>query len=146
MRRLHAFLRDRSGANAVEFALLAGPLMLIMLGTIEFGRAQWAQQVIQEVAIASARCMGVPQSGCMSGSSYNAAASVTFARTMASGRGVTLAISDVAINHNATCYGITGFSSVTITHTFDSALPSFISALASGPTMHATSCFPNQGS
>jgi Flp pilus assembly pilin Flp len=37
IRRLRRLGRDKSGATAVEFALLAGPFLLIVLGLIEIG-------------------------------------------------------------------------------------------------------------
>ncbi|UVK53530.1 pilus assembly protein [Mesorhizobium sp. AR02] len=33
-----SFLRDRSGAQAVEFAPLSVPLLMVLMGTFEFGR------------------------------------------------------------------------------------------------------------
>jgi Flp pilus assembly protein TadG len=37
IRRLRRLGRDKSGATAIEFALLAGPFLLIVLGLIEIG-------------------------------------------------------------------------------------------------------------
>ena len=37
MRRLAQLRKDSSGATAIEFALLAGPFLLIVLGLIEIG-------------------------------------------------------------------------------------------------------------
>ena len=38
MRRLRRLIGDRSGAAAVEFALIGLPFILLLLGLIEFGR------------------------------------------------------------------------------------------------------------
>ncbi len=38
MRRLGRFITDRGGAAAIEFALIGLPLILLLLGLIEFGR------------------------------------------------------------------------------------------------------------
>lgn len=146
MRMLRTFLGDSRGANAIEFALLAGPFLLLMLGTIEFGRAFWSRHVIQEVSIAGARCMAVPQPECMAGGKYDEAATLQFIMASANVKGVALAQSDVTVDREATCFGSSGFSSVTISYRFRTALPDFLTALASGAAMKATSCFPTQGS
>jgi Flp pilus assembly protein TadG len=146
MRMLRTFLGDSRGANAIEFALLAGPFLLLMLGTIEFGRAFWSRHVIQEVSIAGARCMAVPQPDCMADGKYDQAASLQFIMASANVKGVALAQPDVTLNRDATCFGSSGFSSVTISYQFTTALPGFLTALASGAEMDATSCFPTQGS
>ncbi len=39
MKKKHGFLADRRGATAVEFALVALPFVMLLLGLIEFGRA-----------------------------------------------------------------------------------------------------------
>jgi Flp pilus assembly protein TadG len=146
MRMLRSFLGDSRGANAIEFALLAGPFLLLMLGTIEFGRAFWSRHVIQEVSIAGARCMAVPQPECMADRKYDQAASLQFIMASANVKGVALKQQDVTLSRDATCFGSSGFSSVTISYRFTTALPDFLTALASGAEMDATSCFPTQGS
>lgn len=146
MRMLRRFLHDRRGANAVEFALIAGPFLLILLGTVEFGRAFWYRHVIQETAIEAARCIAVPQPDCASGGAYSQATAVAHVIASAGRKGVTLTSSDVTVSRNASCFGSSGFSSVSISYEFDTALPGFLSALVGGPRMSATSCFPTQSS
>lgn len=34
-------LRSTSGASAIEFALIAMPLLLFLFGTMEYGRLMW---------------------------------------------------------------------------------------------------------
>jgi Flp pilus assembly protein TadG len=58
-RSFRRFAGARSGATAVEFALVIGPLLLVLLGTVEVSRLLWTRQAIQSVAIAGARCLGV---------------------------------------------------------------------------------------
>lgn len=145
MKTLRKFLGDSRGANAVEFALLAGPFLLVLVGTVEFGRAFWSRQVVQEVAIAGARCVAVPQPSCMAAGKYDATAARQYIMTSASSKGVALTQPNVTLDRNATCFGTSGFSQVTIAYTFSTALPDFITALASGAVMNATSCFPTQG-
>ncbi len=66
-RRLIQAGASRSGASAVEFALVLFPLLLVIFGVIEFGRAMWTREALQETAIAGARCMGVLNSNCATG-------------------------------------------------------------------------------
>ena len=145
MRKLPSFLRDRSGANAVEFALLSVPLLLVLFGTVEFGRMYWAQHLLQETATTGARCVGVLQSGCTKSGVYNAATTISYISSMAATDGIVLTGSNITVNNNTTCSGLSGFSTVRISYTFSTVLPTFLTALASGPLLSATACFPNQG-
>lgn len=137
---------DRRGASAVEFAMVAGPLLLLLLGTIEFGRLMWLRQALEETATAGARCMGIPQPECTSGGVYNSAAARNFIVGQAAGWGLQVASGDVAVNRAATCSGLPGFSTVSISYTFSSAVPILAEAIGAGPTVTAQVCFPNQGS
>ena len=69
--RLLALLADTRGASAVEFALVAGPFLLILVGSVEFGRYVWTRQAIQDTAIAGARCVGVLQRPCEQDGVFN---------------------------------------------------------------------------
>lgn len=142
---LFRFARSISGASAVEFAILAGPMALLLFGSLEFGRLYWVRQALQETAIAGARCMGVLQPGCKSGTTYSSSATQAYIKEMARDRGVTLSNSDLTLSPNTTCSGVAGFSSVTINYTFETALPPFVAeALVNGLDLTATACFPNQ--
>lgn len=142
---LSRFLRDARGTSAVEFAILAGPMALLLVGSLEFGRLYWVRQALQETAIEGARCMGVLQPGCKAGTSYSSAATTTFIKDTAKGRGVKLSDSDLTLSPNTSCSGVSGFSSVTINYTFETALPPFVAeALVDGLQLTATACFPNQ--
>jgi Flp pilus assembly pilin Flp len=56
-------LRQQRGAVAVEFALIMPVLLLILVGTLEFGRV-WSQlQVFQGAAREGARCAAVKAGG-----------------------------------------------------------------------------------
>ena len=140
-----SFVEDRSGANAVEFALLSIPLLMVLFGTVEFGRMYWAQHVLQEIANAGARCAGVLQSGCAQNGVYNATNTITYISSRAATDGITLTGTNITVNNNTSCSGLSGFTSVQISYTFTTVLPSFLTALASSPGLSATACFPNQG-
>ena len=138
------FARHEGGASALEFALLAVPLLLIIVGTIEYGRALWTQQAMQSLAIATARCIGVSQSQCTTSGSYSSTKTNTYLIAEAAKLGVALQTTNITINASTTCQSVTGFATVGISYTFVSAVPAFITALAIGPTLRASACFPNQ--
>lgn len=56
-RAIRRFRRDDSGATALEFALLALPLMLMTFGIIEFGRALFLQQTLTYATDKAARTL-----------------------------------------------------------------------------------------
>jgi Flp pilus assembly protein TadG len=145
MSRLRSLLRDKSGANAVEFALLSVPVLLMLMGTFEFGRMYWAQHVLNEIAAAGARCMGVLQSGCTLNGAYNAASATSYISNRAATDGIILNSANITLNNNTTCSGLSGFSSVQVSYTFATVMPAFITSLANGPNLSAQACFPNQG-
>ena len=146
MRRLRRLGRSEGGAAAVEFAAVLGPLLLLIFGVFEFGRLLWVREALQETAMAGARCMGMSASSCAASGAYNSSNTTSYLETTAAGWGVTLAPSNLTLNNNATCGGVTaakGFSSVTITYTFQSVIPTFITSLSGGKTLTSTACFPN---
>lgn len=145
MKCLKSFLLNNSGANAVEFALLSVPLLLVLMGTIEFGRMYWAQHVLEQTATAGARCVGVLLPGCTQNGVYNAASTVSYISGIAATDGIVLSSTNITVNNNTSCSGLSGFSTVKISYTFATALPAFITSLVNGPNLSAQACFPNQG-
>lgn len=138
------FIRDERGASAVEFAIVAVPLLLLLFGTIEYGRLMWTRQAMQSLANETARCMGIVQTECASAGSYNAAATRTHLIAGARAFAVELKPANITLSPSTSCHGIAGFSSVRIIYRFTSAVPEFITALATGPELSVTACFPNQ--
>jgi Flp pilus assembly protein TadG len=146
IRRIAVFWRSHGGATAVEFAAVLGPLMILIFGVFEFGRLLWTREALQETATAGARCMGMSATSCASGGTYNSGDSDTYIEGLANSWGVTLTAANITLNSNTTCAGVSaanGFSSVTITYTFQSVVPSLITALSGGTTLTSTACFPN---
>jgi Flp pilus assembly protein TadG len=134
--------RDRRGVAAVEFALVALTMLTWIFGMMEAARAYWSYQIIQEVAIQGARCMGIISSSCASGGVYDASTAKTYMVTQASNLGLTLPASDITVTRPATCASTTGFSSVSISYDFKTLLPVMIPSLSS-VTLTASSCFFN---
>lgn len=143
---LRRFQLADAGAAAVEFAMVLGPLLLLIFGVFEFGRLLWIREALQETATAGARCMGMSASSCAASGVYSSANTTTYIESAATTWGVTLTGSNITLNNNATCAGVSatnGFSSVTITYTFQSVVPNFVTALSGGTTLTSTACFPN---
>ncbi|WP_020179753.1 TadE/TadG family type IV pilus assembly protein [Methylopila sp. M107] len=139
------FRGDASGATAVEFSIIVIPLLLSLLGSVEFGRMLWTRQSMSEVAIMASRCIGLPQTECSASGVRDAAKTRTFALSLASNWKLPLTDANVAIDTAATCGGAAGFSKITITYKFATAVPQLIKQLADNP-MTVSSCFPNSTS
>ena len=143
-----ALARACGGASAVEFALVLPMFLTLVFGGIEFGRLLWTKEALQETAIAGARCMAIAQgatqdSPCASGSSYSATSTKSYIQTVASGWGVTVPTSGIALYPTGNASACTGLSQVTLTSTFYSVAPSLVQLAAGGTTLTATACFPN---
>ena len=48
--------RDQRAAAAVEFAIVVGPLILLLIGIMEFGRALWLLNALHYASEEAARC------------------------------------------------------------------------------------------
>ncbi len=134
------------GATAVEFALVAPMFLMLVFGAIEFGRVLWTEQALQEAAIAGARCMAIaqgtkPNGSCTASGSYSY--TTTYVQNVASGWGLTLPNAGISLNNSASCGGTGGFSKVTLTKTFTSAVPLLVHLSAGGITLTASGCYPN---
>jgi Flp pilus assembly protein TadG len=134
---LARFQRDTRGVAAIEFAFVIVPLLLFMFGIIEFSRAYWTQEALQETATVTARCMGLGLSSCSSPSAGQA-----YAVSVGSRWGLSIQSSNVTINPSTTCGSVSGFVTVTITYPFNTIVPGLITGLV-GETLSATACFPS---
>ena len=143
MRGLRRFFGDDAGASAVEFALVVVPLLLFIFGTVEFSRLMWTRQSMQSLAIEAARCMGILQPQCISGTTYNAANTRNYIISRAGQLGVPLTSSDITLNNSDSCKSVSGFSTVTITYQFSSVAPKLVTALTGSTSLSASACFPN---
>lgn len=141
---LARFIAAAHGATAVEFAIVVGPLLLLVFGTVEYARLLWTSSALQSTANTGARCMGIMQLECADGGSPSEVNAVAFIVERAIGLSVAITPADVAIESDATCAGVSGFSQVTITHTFTTPLPLIFGSMSNGVPLAATACFPNQ--
>jgi len=143
-RFLGRFWHRTEGSSAVEFGIVAFPLFLIVFGILEFGRAMWIREALQQTAIAGARCMGLVQSSCGTSGTYSSSMALSFVQAQAAAWSVPLASTNVTLNNAATCGGLTGFSQVTLNYTFKTVVPIMIPSLGSGVPLSAIACFPNE--
>jgi Flp pilus assembly protein TadG len=136
-------VRGCSGNTAMEFALVAPVFLALVFGIVEYSRYLWMLQALQQAAVEGARCMAIPQSACASGGSYNATNTTSRIQQIGNQWGVSIPSGGVTLSANASCGGTTGFSKVTITSTFNSAVPQLVQLAAGGTSLTATACFPN---
>ncbi len=143
MNLLWRWATDEDGGTAVEFSAVVVTLFTLLFGVTEFGWYMWTANALQQVAIQSARCMGVLASNCSSGSAYSSSNTQSYVQAVASGYGITVPAADITLSQAATCGGAAGFSSVTINYTFRTVVPNLIGSL-SAFQMNEQACFPNQ--
>ncbi len=136
-------IRARTASTAVEFALCALVLVVIVIGIAEFSRLIWTSEVLQEAASQGARCMGLRASSCAAGGVYSASNTKTYVVNLATSRGVAIGAATVTLNNAANCGGASGFSQVSISYTFNTVAPLLLTSLANGFVVPATACFPN---
>jgi Flp pilus assembly protein TadG len=67
LNRIRAFRRSTAGTAAVEFALVAPILFVLLFAVIEFGRAWWAKSSLQYAAERAARFAVVCAAGACPG-------------------------------------------------------------------------------
>lgn len=138
---IRSFARDDSGATAIEFAFVAIPFLLLLLGICEYARLAWTQHVMQAVTTSAARCIGVGQTECTSSGKYSATATSKFVMSQVSSFVAPLNKDDIVINPDTTCQGLPGFSTVSITYTFNSMAPQLLDAFTD-IRLTASSCYP----
>ncbi len=56
--------RDPAGSLTVDFALIAAPLLLLLLGTMEVGRMLWYQNALNYSVQEAARCASIDVNNC----------------------------------------------------------------------------------
>jgi Flp pilus assembly protein TadG len=136
---LARFKCDTRGVAAIEFGIVIVPLLLFMFGIIEFSRAFWAKEALQQTAVDTARCMGLglSTSGCTTTSGGQA-----YAVSVGNTWGLTIPTSNVTITTATTCGGVSGFVTVHITYTFKTVVPDLIAGLFND-TLYASACFPS---
>lgn len=119
----------------MEFALVAPILLLFIFGIIEAGRALWTFQVVQESAYATARCLAIGDLECGDDD-----AAKQFAVTHIARSGLTLPVSGIVIEKNATCDGISQMDKVSLTLPFQMAVGGLVPGMPT--SLHSVACMP----
>lgn len=99
---LKQLYHSRRGVTALEFAVIAPVLMMLMFGTLEFGRLLWTMQGLQMTATEAARCMGILASSCASGGAYSSDNTTSYIETTANAWGITLTSSNLLLTRDST--------------------------------------------
>jgi Flp pilus assembly protein TadG len=86
--------RSDAGAAAVEFAFVLVPLLLILMGVIDFGQIYNEKLALTAAAREGARVMAIPKSD---GSAATSAAGTARVITVAAQQGVTLTPAQISI-------------------------------------------------
>ncbi|MDR3534843.1 MAG: pilus assembly protein [Rhodopila sp.] len=130
--------RSIKGAAALEFALVSGVLMAMLLGGFELGLMMWTRGTLQAVAAQTARCVAIGSSACTTSKSPQQYA-VDLATTKLGSAMITKA--NVTVTAATTCKSASGsFEVVTI-----SASP-WVGSIVypfTGPTQTLTACYPH---
>jgi Flp pilus assembly protein TadG len=137
-------MRARAGVTTLEFGLVAVPMLMLSMGIVEYGRLMLVNQVLEDSAAATARCMGVLANACASGGTYSSTATSSYLQQQLSVGQVAISATTVSLNANTSCGGIAGFSLVSINYTFQTLLPLLLMPLGGGISLSAQACFPNQ--
>lgn len=134
---LRVFGRNQRGAIAVEFAFIAIPLMLLLVGSLEVSRLVWTRHALQDAAANGARCVGLRSPPCVLDGVANQAGARGFVQDKAAGWIVFIATEAVTVEEDAECNGLAGFARVKVHHDFYSVLN-----VITGGTIETEACFP----
>ena len=128
---------DRRGTTALEFALVAPALLLLLFGCIEYARLLWTAQALQLAGDQTARCVAIGGTACSAPSSYAVTAANTYGAFGLVAAGVQV--------DNAGCNPASGNTTlrVKLSLAFSSPAATLIPSLAR--TLVSTSCYPLTG-
>ena len=121
--------------------MIALPLILLLVGTIEISRYTWTRLALQDAASEGARCLGLGLPTCFAGGSMDQGGTKEFVRKTAAGWGVTIAEDEVSPELDEECDGVDDFAKVVIEHEFTSVLPALPDTV-----IEVEACFPNSPS
>lgn len=134
---LRRLIAARRGAVAIEFAVIALPLTLLLAGTIEISRYTWTRVALQDAASAGARCLGLRLAPCVVAGSMDAGGTATVVRGQARDWSVEIATGAVTPEERVACEGVDDFARVAIRHRFGSVL-----AALPDTWIEVEACFP----
>lgn len=135
---MRSLLRERKGATAVEFALVAPALMMFMFLILDGGRMIFTKQALNELAAETARCAAIKASGC------DADSIQTWAITRGRSRSQLpmYAGSTTVDVTTATCNGQAGMEQATIRMPYPKGSMTLLPQSYVPATMVSVACFP----
>lgn len=126
---------DERGASAVEFALVAPILLLLLFGIIVSALYFWQDSALNRAAFESARCAAIADTNCA-----DEAAVRTRAVSVADEAGVTVSAENVTVGLNASCDGLSSMISVSVAKDIANPVPALLPNLPTRLVGH--SCLP----
>lgn len=130
-----SLVRDRRGLTALEFALVAPVLFMLIFGAFELGLTWWTRNALQVTAAMTARCVAL--GSCTDPAAFAVSSAGNWALPNL------ISVSDVTFTTNAACYNAsdpTVFAKVTITCEFWSG--SILPPPLGNMTFKVSSCYP----
>jgi len=127
--------REERGASAVEFALVAPLLLLMLFGIIVTALYFWQHAALNRAAFESARCAAIADTDCA-----DEAAIRSHAVSVAEAAGVTVSEQDVTVELDTSCGGLSSMVSVSVAKNIANPTPGLLPNL---PTrLVGESCLP----
>ncbi len=131
--------RDASGIAAVEFALIAVPVLTLLYGCMEVGRMVWTQAALNFATEEAARYASVNAVACQA---YPAVTSCATSSQIAAYAAAELSTSSIPASTftatTATCGQNSNGQKVTASYAYVFVVTGLMPA---GPTLKATACF-----
>jgi len=134
---IRAFLRNRRGAVAIEFAAIALPLMLLLGGSIEISRYVWTRLALQDAASTGARCVGLRLAPCFVAENMDTGGTVSFVQEQAAAWAIDIPNESVTPEAVTACHGVADFAKIAIRHRFNDVL-----AILPEIWIDVDACFP----
>lgn len=133
------------GTTALEFAITAPVLLLLLFGGLEYGRMVWTKQALQLAGDQTARCVAILGTACSTPSAYAVSTAATFGAAGLLASGVAVDNKPPGTTLATACNPPSGNTAVRVklTLTFSSPVTSLIPGL--GKTLTTTSCYPVTG-
>ncbi len=135
----------RRGATALEFALVAPVLLLLLFGCIEYGRMMWTWQALQLAGDQTARCVAIGGTACSTPANYAVATAQKFGAFGLATTAVTIDNQPPTVTNAAACAPPAGNTAVRVrlNLVFSSPAAALIPSL--NQTLTTTSCYPVTG-
>ena len=134
--------KNRGGATALEFALAALPLLLLIMGTVEGGLLFWSWQALESTAIDAARCAAINATACKNSVS-TPVNTQNYAAATGTSRGlISFKAANVTVSTGAAAQAVCGRTTVSVVSV---SLSYHYPAMAVVPlptTLVTSACFP----